>query len=236
MDSWDGIGSLFIASIEFILLINLLVFAEKNKFNIIAILMVLILTLYQIFEFLMCQMGYDFPLMPYLAFVVITFLPPFMLILLAELFNYKNKFLKLIFLPAVLFIIYYTFAIEQFTVTSCTVLYASYNYPLGDFYGFIYYTPIIISTIILSRAVVKKSDKSKLFSIKVLLFGNIFIMVPVVVGFVIMFSGSAVLISKIESIMCKFAFLYAVCLAIICLYNSKRKNGRSNSEHILGNK
>jgi hypothetical protein len=169
MDSWDGIGSLFIASIEFILLINLLVFAEKNKFNIIAILMVLILTLYQIFEFLMCQMGYDFPLMPYLAFVVITFLPPFMLILLAELFNYKNKFLKLIFLPAVLFIIYYTFAIEQFTVTSCTVLYASYNYPLGDFYGFIYYTPIIISTIILSRAVVKKSDKSKLFSIKVLL-------------------------------------------------------------------
>ena len=58
--------------------------------------------------------------------------------------------LKLIFLPALIFVIYYTFAIDQFAVTSCTVLYASYNYPLGDLYGFIYYIPIIISTIILS--------------------------------------------------------------------------------------
>ena len=223
MDSWDGIGSLLIASIEFVLFINLLVFAEKNKFNIIAILMIFILTTYQILEFLMCQMGIDFSLMPYLAFVIITFLPPLMLVLLAELFRYENKLLKLVFLPAVIFIIYYSFVIEHFAVTGCTVLYASYNYPLGDLYGFIYYTPIIISTIILSRAVVKESDTQRLFSIKVLLFGNIFIMVPVVVGFVILFFGSAVLISKIESIMCKFAFVYVVSLAIICLYNSKKK-------------
>jgi hypothetical protein len=229
MDSWEGIGSLFIASIEFILFVNLMVFARKNKFNYTAIIMVLILTAYQTLEFLMCQIGYDFPLMPYLAFVLISFLPPLMLILLAELFNYKSRFLNLVFLPAVIFIIYYSFVIEQFAVTSCTVLYASYNYPLGDLYGFVYYTPIIISTVILSRAVVNDGDKSRLFSIKVLLFGNIFIMVPVVVGFVIMFSGSPVLISKIESIMCKFAFVYAVSLAIICLYNSKRKDGRGNS-------
>ena len=235
MDNWDGIGSLFIASIEFILIINLLVFTERNKFNNTAILMVLILAAYQTVEFLMCQIGLVDPLMPYLAFVVITFLPPLMLILLAELFNYKNKFLKLVFLPAIIFIIYYTFAIDQFAVTSCTVLYASYNYPLGDLYGFIYYTPIIISTIILFRAVVKGRDKQTLFSIKLLLFGNIFIIIPVVVGFVIMFSGSHILISKIEIIMCKFAFLYAICLVIICLYNPKRKNGRNNPEYISGN-
>ncbi|UCH64616.1 MAG: hypothetical protein JSW63_08290 [Ignavibacterium sp.] len=229
MDSWDGIGSLFIASIEFVLFINLLVFAEKNKFNNIAILIVFILTAYQTFEFLMCQIGYDFPWIPYLAFVIISFLPPLMLILLAELFNYKNNLVNLVFLPAVVFIIYYSFVIEQFAVTSCTVLYASYNYPLGDLYGCIYYTPIIISPVLLFRAVVNEGDKSRVFSIKVLLFGNIFIMVPVVVGFVIMFSGSPILISKIESIMCKFAFVYVVCLAVISLYNSKRKNGRSNS-------
>jgi hypothetical protein len=229
MDNWDGIGSLFIASIEFILFINLLVFAEKNKFNNIAILMLLILTMYQIFEFLMCQMGYDFPLMPYLAFVVITFLPPLMLILLAALFRYENKFLNLVFLPAIIFIIYYSFTIEQFAVTSCTVLYASYNFPLGELYGFIFYAPIIISTIILSGAVAKERNKSTLFSTKVLLFGNIFIMIPVFVGFVILFFGNWVIISKIESIMCKFAFVYAVCLVIVCLYNSKKKNGRSNS-------
>ncbi len=223
MDSWDGIGSLFIASIEFVLFINLLVFAEKNRFNNIAILMVLILTAYQILEFLMCQMSFDYSFLPYLAFIVISFLPPLMLILLAELFDYKSKIINLVFLPAVIFIIYYSFVIDKFAVTSCTVLYASYNYPLGDLFGFIYYTPIIISTIVLSRAVVTESEKQRLFSIKVLLFGNIFILVPVVVGFVILFFGNWLIISKIESIMCKFAFVYAVCLAIMCLYNSKKK-------------
>lgn len=223
MDSWDGIASLFIASIEFVLFINLLVFAEKNKFNNTAILMVLILTAYQSLEFLLCQMSFDYSLLPYLAFMVISFLPPLMLVLLGELFGYQSKLITLVFLPAVIFIIYYSFVIDQFAVTSCTVLYASYNYPLGDLYGFIYYTPIIISTVALSRAVVTESNKQRLFSIKVLLFGNIFILVPVVVGFVILFFGNWLIISKIESIMCKFAFVYAVCLAIICLYNSKKK-------------
>jgi len=235
MDNLNGLGSLLVASIEIILIINLLIFAEKNKFNNTAILIVMLLTAYQTLEFLMCQMNLDFSLMPYLAFVSITFLPPLMLILLAALFNYKNKFLKLVFLPAIVFVVYYTFIIDQFVVTSCTVLYASYNYPLGDLYGFIYYTPILFSTIILIRTIGKESDKKLLFSTKVLLFGNISIIIPVVIGFSLVFSGNYILISKIESIMCKFAFIYAVCLSIICLYSSKRKNGRNNPEHLSGN-
>ena len=235
MDNWNGLVSLFIASIEFILFINLLVFAEKSHFNLVAILIVLLLAAYQSFEFLMCQLGLDYPLMPYLAFVLITFLPPLMLTLLAALFKYRSNFLKLIFLPAIIFVVFYTFTIDQFVVTSCTVLYASYNFPLGDLYGFIYYTPIIISTIILIRAVVRESDKNTLFITKILLFGNIFITVPVVAGFLLMFNGSHIIISKIESIMCKFAFVYAICLAFICLYNSKKKNERNNPEYISGN-
>ena len=234
MDNLNGLGSLLVASIEIILIINLLIFAEKNKFNNTAILIVMLLTVYQTLEFLMCQMNLDYSLMPYLAFVSITFLPPLMLILLAALFNYKNKFLKLVFLPAIVFVVYYTFIIDQFVVTSCTVLYASYNYPLGDLYGFIFYTPILFSTIILIRTIGKESDKKLLFSTKVLLFGNISIIIPVVIGFSLVFSGNYILISKIESIMCKFAFIYAVCLSIICLYSSKRKNGRNNPEHLSG--
>lgn len=235
MDNWNGLGSLFIASIELILFINLLFFAEKNQFNIIAILIVLILSVYQSLEFLMCQLGLDYPLMPYLAFVFITFLPPLMLTLIVILFNYEKKFLRLVFLPAIIFVLFYTFAIDQFVVTSCTVLYASYNFPLGDLYGFIYYTPIIISTIILIRAVTKESDKKTLFITKILLFGNIFITVPVVTGFILMFTGSLIIISKIESIMCKFAFIYAICLVFICLYYSKKKNERNNPQYISGN-
>jgi hypothetical protein len=224
MDNWNGIGSLLIACIEAILFVNLIVFAKKDKFNKTAMLILFILMIYQTLEFLMCQAGMDFPFIAYLAFVDIIFLPPLLLVLLASLFNKENKYLYLLFLPAIGFIIYYSFVVEEFAVTSCTVLYATYSYPLGDLYGFFYYLPVLISTIILIRTLNKSSNKRILYIAKVLLIGNIIISIPVIAGFVLMFSGSHYLIAKIESIMCKFAFGYAICLVIVSLYNSKKND------------
>lgn len=224
MDSWNGIGSLLIACVELILLINLLVFAEKNKFNKTAMLIILVLMVYQSLEFFMCQVGLDFPFMPYLAFVDIIFLPPLIIVLLSRLYNYENKFLNLIFLPAIAFIIYYTIVIDKFVVTSCTVLYATYSYPLGDLYGVFYYSPVIIATMILIRKILQETDKKIVKISKILLTGNIIVSIPVIVGFILMFTGNYYLIAKIESVMCKFAFFYAVCLSIAVLYNSKGKD------------
>lgn len=226
MDDWNGIGSLLIACVELILIINLLVFAEKNRFNKTAILIIFVLMIYQSLEFFMCQVGLDFPFMPYLAFVDIIFLPPLIISLLSRLYDYENKFLNFIFLPATAFIIYYTIIIDKFMVTSCTVLYATYSYPLGDLYGVFYYSPVIIATIILIKNISQKTDKKTLIISKILLTGNIIISVPVIVGFVLMFTGNHYLIAKIESVMCKFAFFYAVCLSIAVLYNSKGKDER----------
>ena len=175
MDNWNGIGSLLIACVELIILINLLIFADKNRFNKIAMLLIFILMVYQTLEFLMCQLGLKFPFMPYLAFVDIIFLPPLIIILVSRLYNYENKFLNLVFLPAILFIIYYTIVIDKFVVTSCTVLYATYSYPLGDLYGAFYYLPIIITTIILIKKshmkLIKKSLKFlRFFYLEILLF------------------------------------------------------------------
>jgi hypothetical protein len=224
MDNWNGIGSLFIACVELILLINLLVFAEKNRFNKTAILIIFVLMIYQSLEFFMCQLGLDIPFMAFLAFVDIIFLPPLIIVLLSRLYNYESTYLNLIFLPATFFIIYYTSVIDKFVVTSCTVLYATYSYPLGDLYGVFYYSPIIIAIIILIKKVLQKTAKKIHIISKILLTGNIIISIPVIVGFVMMFSGNHYLIAKIESVMCKFAFFYAVCLSIAVLYNSKGKD------------
>jgi hypothetical protein len=225
MDNWNGIASLLIACVELILLVNLIVFAKKDKFNKTAMLILFILMVYQTLEFLMCQAGLDYSFFAYLAFVDIIFLPPLLLVLLARLFNYENKYLYLIFLPAISFIIYYSFVVDEFAVTSCTVLYATYSYPMGDLYGFFYYLPVLISAIILIRALNKNNDKKTLYIAKVLLIGNIIISVPVIAGFLLMFTGNHYLIATIESIMCKFALGYAICLAIVSLYNSKKKDG-----------
>ena len=236
--NWNGTVSLLIACLEFLLLFNLLVFAEKNKLNKIAITIIALLAAYQTMEFLMCQVELQNSFFPYFAFVIISFLPPLNLLLVITL-NHERK-LKLIryllFIPALLFFIYYSLIIPHFAVTSCTVLYATYNYPFGDLFGFFYYLPILISIILLILFINKERDKKKKLIGKVLLFGSIFISIPPLLGFILMFTGSYSLISAMESIMCKFAFVYAVCLTFICIYNSPFKDERNYFKYLSGYK
>ena len=229
MDNWDGLGSLLIACIEFILLVNLVIFASKSKLNKLAMMLIFILMTYQLLEFLMCQVGLSSSLMAYFAFAVISILPPLNFILIAEFYKFKSRAVNLVFLPAVVFILYYLFVINHFTVTSCAVLYATYNYPLGDLYGLFYYSPILVVLVLLTRGIKKEKEKKSLFISKILLAGNIIISIPVAVAFILMATGDYYLIAKMESIMCKFAFAYALCLGVVCLYNSKRKNERNNT-------
>jgi hypothetical protein len=236
--SWNGTVSLLIACIEFLLLFNLLIFAEKNRLNKIAITMVALLATYQTMEFLMCQVELQSAFFPYFAFVIISFLPPLNLLLALTLTRNLtlNVLVSLIFIPAVIFFIYYAFVIPQFAITGCAVLYATYHYPLGDLFGFFYYLPILISIILLIMYVKKENDKKKRLIGKVLLLGTIFISIPPVLGFILMFSGSYALISAMESIMCKFAFVYAMCLTFICIYNSPFKDERNYFKYLSGYK
>ena len=233
MNNWNGTVSLLIACFEFLLLFNLLIFAEKNRLNKIGITMVALLASYQTMEFRMCQVELQNSFFPYFAFIIISFLPPLnLLIALTSAFANtpadKLTLVKiLIFLPAISFAIYYTFIIPEFAVTNCTVLYATYHYPLGDLFGLFYYLPILVSIILLVVFVKKESNKKKKLVGKVLLSGAIFISIPPLLGFSLMFTGSYSVISAIESVMCKFAFVYALCLTFICIYNSPFKVERN---------
>jgi len=236
--NWNGIVSLLIACIEFLLLFNLLFFVDKSKVNVIALTMIALLASYQTMEFLMCQVGLQDSIYPFFAFVIIGFLPPLNL-LLAVTFTKQSKLnrkINLIFIPAIAFSIYYLFVIPKFIVTSCTVLYASYNYPLGDLFGAFYYLPVLISIILLIKFIPKTEDKKQKLIAKVLLFGSICISFPVLLGFTLMFTGNYSIISAIESIMCKFAFIYAVCLSFICLYNSPFNDERNYFKYLFNNK
>jgi hypothetical protein len=236
--NWNGTVSLLIACLDFLLLFNLLIFAEKNRLNKIAIVMIALLAAYQTMEFLMCGIELQSAFFPYFVFVIISFLPPLNLLLALNLkSNFKNKFLQfVIFLPAAACIVYYTFVIPKFAVTGCTLLYATYNYPLGDLYGFFYYLPILISILILTNFIKKEGDKKTKLLGRVLLFGSLFISLPFIAGFALSFAGSDSLISAIESVMCKFAFVYAICLSFVCLYNSPFKDERNYFKYLFGNK
>jgi hypothetical protein len=238
MEHWNGTVSLLIACIEFLLLFNLLVLAEKNRLNKIVIVVIALLAAYQTMEFLMCQVELQSAFFPYFAFVIISFLPPLNLLLVLTFTPNLTLTLivSLIFIPAISFSIYYSFIIPEFVVKSCTVLYATYHYPLGDLFGFFYYLPILISIMLLILFIKKESDQKKKLIGKVLLFGSIFISIPPVLGFVLMFAGSYAVISAIESVMCKFAFVYALCLTFICIYYSPFKDERNYFKYLSGYK
>lgn len=104
---------------------------------------------------------------------------------------------------------------EQFEVVRCTVIYATYNYPFGDLYGFFYYMPILLSLIILLRK--KKNIDKKQFSI--LFIAHLFITLPVITGFILLYLNLPGVINSMESILCKFAFGYAITLSIFCFNN-----------------
>ncbi len=239
MNNWNGIISLLLACIEFLLLFNLLVFIEKNRINIIAMLMIALLAAYQSMEFLMCQVGLQDSFYPFLAFVIISFLPPLNLLLAFTVTRNQNLNAKiiLIFIPAITFSVYYLFVIPNFIVAKCTVLYASYHYPLGDLFGAFYYLPILISIILLIKFISRTDNKKQKVIAKVLFYGAIFISIPSLIGFTLIFTaGNYSIISSIESIMCKFAFVYAIILSFVCLYNSPFNDERNYFKYLFNNK
>jgi hypothetical protein len=219
--NWNGLVSLLLACMEFILLVNLVVFAEKNKTNMMGISIVGILAVYQLLEFLMCALNLKYSFMAYLAFLDISFLPPLNLYFILKYFRRNHKLYKALFIPAMAFAIYYYLVMDKFAVVSCSVLYASYSYPLGFFFGFFYYTPVLYSIIFLFARIKKTEDETKKRLAKILLGGLVFISLPVVAAFLLLTFHNDTILAFIESIMCKFAFVYAVCLGYFTLLNKK---------------
>ncbi len=222
MNNLDGIVSLLIACIEIVLLVNLIIFTDRNKENILILLIIFLLAGYQAIEFFICSIGIKSPGMAYYAFSVISFLPPLSFLLVLTYLKIKSKAKLLILIPALLFIIYYSSIIDRFAVVKCTVLYATYNYPLGTLYGLFYYLPIFVSFILLINKR-KKEDPVTGRQIKLLITGHYFIIIPVVASFILLLLNLPGLLNSIESILCKFAFGYAMVLGFFALNNRNKE-------------
>ena len=223
MNNWNGIVSLLIACIEFILIINIFIFAEKNKINYLTVLIIILLMIYQLLEWIMCGLGLDSHLIVYLTFADISFLPPLGLFFVLTYYKYHSKFFVLIFLPAVAFVIYYSTIIDRFNVNSCTVFYTIYRYPYGNLYGLFYYLLILITIGFLIRGIIKSADKTEIQFSKILLTTYSLISLPVIIAFIFLLLDEELLLHSIVSVMCKFALLLAITLTYLAI-NLKKTN------------
>lgn len=222
MDNLDGIVSLLLACIEIVLFVNLLIFTDRNKENVLILIIILLLAGYQALEFFICGIGMKSARMAYFAFMDISFLPPLSFLLAFTYLKIRSNAKILILIPALFFVIYYSNVIDQFDVVQCTVLYAVYNYPSGTLYGLFYYLPIFISFILLIIKN-KKDDPVTGRQTKLLITGHYFIIIPVVAAFILLLLNLPGLLNSIESILCKFAFGYAIALAFFALNNRNKE-------------
>lgn len=215
MVSYDGIISLLIACLELGYIVNILIFAEKNFVNKLVLGTIVLLFGYQFFEFLICFVGLKSQFVVYLAFLDITLLPPLGLYSVLAFAGKLGRHHKLIFIPAVFFIFYYFFVLDQFAVTKCTVLYAVYNYPLGPLYATFYYLPIIGSMIILNKKWGGELDTIKKANTRLLFFGYLFTFIPSMI--IALFVPSFV--TAVESLLCKMGFILATFSTLFIMKN-----------------
>lgn len=214
----DGTISLLIACIELLFIINLLIFAEKNDVNKLIFGTLGLLFGYQFLEFLICFVGLKQQVIIYLAFLDITLLPPLGLYTVLKYSNKLKSHHKYIFIPALFFIVFYPFVLDQFTVTKCTILYASYHYPLGPYYATFYYLPIIGSMIILNKKWGSETEPKQKALTRTYLFGYLFTFLPSMI-IAIFFPG---FVTAVESLLCKMAFILAIFLTLFVLKNNSK--------------
>lgn len=220
LDNFDGLLSLFIASIEFIFVINLLIFSKKNEVNKLVIILLFVLGLYQFIEFLICGVGFNTSLWSYLALLTVSFMPPLSLLIVLKFYNYNSKLNLLLFLPALFFAFYYPLVIDQFTVSNCTVIYVSYNYPLGFLYGIFYYLPILAAIILLFYKTYINVDRQKIKLSRLLFIGFTITFIPA-----FMFTRLVPnMLEAVESIICTFAFILFLTLSYFVLKNKTEEN------------
>ncbi len=218
MEDYSGIISLFIACLEIVFFINLLIFAEKNRENRIIIFVIILLFSYQFMEFLMCYSKSYSHILVYFSFVIISFLPPLILYLVLTIKKVNNRLRFLLFLPAVSLLVYYLFVMTGFEITTCTVLFVAYEMPLGDFYGIVYYSPIIISLYMLSKMVRNPIFVDKKINLLIMLWGLLLTFVPVA----LIIALFPFLIDYVESFFCKAASIIAFTLTIYAMRNSSK--------------
>jgi hypothetical protein len=181
------------------------------------------------------------PLNTYLAFMIITLVPTLNFFLINRITNYNEKktfrFLELFFaVSALFFIVFYGLNYTLFEVKKCTVFYATYNYPLGFLYGVYYYLPILISFLMILNKRKNSDNQSLKIKLNILLSGYFFIIIPPLIGFILRIFELKEISISMESILCKFAFFYAIAISYYSIFNSKFKDERNYFKYLSGYK
>lgn len=180
----------------------------------------ILLAAYQMVEVLVCSRAPIYGFMPQMAFIVVTWLPPLGLLLIAQLSSRQTQVNYAIsyFMLAVAFSIVVWIAFDdRFVADSvCNVVYAKYTTPHPRFqiYSWFYWLGLFGMVALSALGVRNSQDTEQQRLLKSVLLGSLGFIVPgvIVTNFVAPAQGA------LPSILCHFALVLAVFLARLINY------------------
>jgi len=205
----DGDLSLAIFITEIIILV-LVIYKNHDHPQFITISsLILILLSYQLFEYTICKTNSE--TIVKVAFLIITFLPPIGYHLAAQLAKWPHKDYIIGYLSGVGYGLFFLVVPDGLVFLNCNVCYAVYSIKIRWTYS-VYYFGIILYTMIFLVIQIIKQKKERIRKQLLIL----------LIGF-LLFTGPMTTLIAIDtdfhyyvtSIMCKFALLYAITLAIL---------------------
>ena len=179
------------------------------RIALIVISIMILLQIYQLMEFFLC-IGLDEKIIGKLALVAITFLPPTGYFLTLKAIHQKRKDVYLWFGIAIFFAIYYISIPNSLTLSDCNPFYATFYYPLGDWYTAFYMGNIIWGILTISYYLVSNRDNLTNKRNLYVLIGYLGFILPMIFTYFLFEETQR----SVTSILCKYALLLAFTLYV----------------------
>ena len=211
-----GTLSIIFFGIEFFILVAVIIFNRKHPFFWSIAMMLVLLQLYQLVEFLIC-IGVNENITGRIAYTIITFLPPMGYFLSSKVVGWKFPDYWIGFAAATGFSLYYIVTPGSVGLVSCNPFYAVYSVHHSFYYGIYYMGILVYSIFFLAAHLIFRRNKVDRKSSLFVLIGYLSFLVPMY----LMVWVDSYFANKVPSIMCKYALLLAVILAVFSFIKPK---------------
>ena len=209
----DGDLSLAIFITELIIL-AVVIYKNHDHPQFISIsTLILILLSYQFLEYAICRTTSENILK--VAFLVITFLPPKAHHLAAQLAKWPHKDYIISYLLAVGFSLYFLVVPDGLAFLNCNICYAVYRIKIRWTYSAYYFGILLYTMIFLLVQIITQKKESIKKRLQLLLSGYLLFILPMI----LLIAINTDYHFYVTSILCKFAFLFVITLAIISFMN-----------------
>jgi len=214
MEEFNGLFALLITCLEIVLIINLIVFTEKNNTNRAIIFLMVLLLGSSVSEFAIGFYGPNSNFFAFLSLASLGMAFSIAFLIVVEIMRVNSKLKLLSLLPGIFFLFYFVTQLDQLSIVNSGLFFCSYEYSGGNWFGLVALVVIVMINILLIIWRVNSSvEKRKVINLLLATFSAItfmYLLLITVLNNYLIYS---------ESILSKIAILFGVALTYFAIQN-----------------